>query len=554
MSLFSRIFGGKAPETIRIEPPAPPAPPAPAKRRRSRQRSLTAPMGNMFASVLGAAGYDAVNSDRFGDAWQAQPLTADQIIERNQATLVARSMDQVRNNDYARAFVRMNANNVVGHAGIVIQPKIKQASGQLNREINLAIAAAWADWCEAENCDVTGKKSFRLLQKTAIRNAAGMGEFLFRIVTGKTYGGKYGFSLQWINPQRLPVIMKVDNMPDGHFIRFGIEFNRYGKPVAYYFATQDATSEYLNFGGTDYERIPAEEIIHGFDDELGGQKRGLPWLATSLFRSRQLAGMESSALINARAGANKHGYIEQEADTDNPLLEWDAEEDGDFEVESAPGEVNILPPGAKFKEYSPQYPNGEYVGFKKSHLQGIAAGYGVSYNNLANDLEGVNFSSIRQGTLDERENWKEIQEWFIEAFVEKVFRAWLPRALLGGFIRVNGRPVSATRLQELSAVEWQARRWDWIDPEKDVNASVTAINKGLTTAGRVIREKGLDPDLVWMERATEVQQQIELYIAAGMSKENAERLVLLNNGYDAKILAAETAGNEKNSNEPDNRA
>lgn len=554
MSLFSKLFGrNQTPEPMRIEPPVGEVPQV-RSRRRHHMRSITAPAGSAFAGVLGSAGYDATNADRFGDAWQSQPLTADQIIERNQSTLVARSMDQVRNNDYAKAFVRMVANNVVGHAGIVIQPKVKKADGKLDAELNRALAQAWDDWGLAENCDVTGRKSFRLHQKTAARNSAGMGEYLYRLVFGKQYGGKYGFCLQWINPQRLPVLMKVDNMPDGHFVRFGIEFNRYGRPVAYYFATQDATSEYLNFGGTDYERIPAEEIIHGFDDELGGQKRGLPWLATSLFRSRQLSGMESSALINARAGANKMGFIEQDAATDNPLLEWDSEEDGDFEVESAPGEMPILPPGATFKEYSPQYPNGEYVGFKKSHLQGIAAGFGVSYNNLANDLEGVNFSSIRQGALDERENWKEIQEWFIESFVAKVYRAWLPRALLGGHIRVNGRPISATRLNDLMAVEWQARRWDWIDPEKDVNANVIAINKGLTTAGRVIREKGLDPQAVWQERADEVQEQIQLHIAAGMSKENAEKLVLVNSGYDPKILAAESAANETTQPKPDNRA
>lgn len=553
MSLFSKLFGGKRePVVIRVEPPVGEVP-AP-RRPRSRARSMTAPAGSAFSNLLGSAGYDATNADRFGDQWQTQPLTADQIIERNQATLVGRSMDQVRNNDYAKAFIRMVANNVVGHAGIVMQPKVKKADGKLDTEVNKALALAWADWSQAEHCDVTGKKSFRLHQKSAARNTASMGEYLYRLVFGPQYGGKYGFALQWINPQRLPVMMKIDNMPDGHFVRFGIEFNRYGRPVAYYFATQDATSEYLNFGGTDYERIPANEIIHGFEDELGGQKRGLPWLATSLFRSRQLAGMESSALINARAGANKHGYIEQEKDTDNPLLEWDAEEDGDFEVSSEPGEVNILPPGAKYKEVNPQYPAGEYSGFKKSHLQGIASGFGVSYNNLANDLEGVNFSSIRQGALDERENWKEIQEWFIESFVEKVYRAWLPRALLGGLIKVNGRPISATRLLDLQQVEWQARRWDWIDPEKDVNANVTAINKGLTTAGRVIREKGLDPQAVWQERADEVQEQINLHIAAGMSKENAERLVLVNSGYDPKILAAESATNETTNPKPDNRA
>jgi capsid protein len=68
---------------------------------------------------------------------------------------------------------------------------------------------------------------------------------------------------------------------------------------------------------------------------------------------------------------------------------------------------------AELKEWSPNYPTGEFLPFHKAMLRSMAAGMGVLYNNLASDLEGVNFSSIRQGTLDEREHWKELQQWLV---------------------------------------------------------------------------------------------------------------------------------------------
>lgn len=486
---------------------------------------------------MATADYDGADVNRLGDQWKTQPLTADQILERNQTILVGRSQEQLRNNDYAKQYARMSRNNIVGHRGFSLQAKIplRNSPDDLDEAVNRAVEAAWRDWCKAENCDVTGKNSLRLLCAGAIDSNVSMGEAFFRMVTG-SYGGKYGFSLQALHPQRCPMLLKMENLPNGHFVRFGIEYNSYGKPIGYYFSDKDADSDRINFGGTDYTRIPAPEVIHLYREEMVGQRRGLPWLATSLFRARQLNGMEGAALVNARAGANKQGFVESSADAD-PLLEWETEEQGDFEVESEPGEITVLPNGATFKEYNPQYPNGEYVGFKKSHLQGIASGYGVSYNNLCNDLEGVNFSSIRQGTLDERENWKELQEWMIEQMIQKIFAEWLKRALLGGFIKVNGRPISATRLLEIEDnVDWQARRWAWIDPVSDVKANAESVAKGFNSASRVIRESGNDPETIWQERARDIKKQIDYHIAQGTSKETAEKLVLLGAGYDYHLL------------------
>ena len=39
---------------------------------------------------------------------------------------------------------------------------------------------------------------------------------------------------------------------------------------------------------------------------------------------------------------------------------------------------------------------------------------------MANDLEGVNFSSIRSGTLEERDKWAADQQWFIETVLERI--------------------------------------------------------------------------------------------------------------------------------------
>ena len=166
----------------------------------------------------------------------------------------------------------------------------------------------------------------------------------------------------------------------------------------------------------------------------------------------------------------------------------------------------MLPDGAELKDWQPQFPSGDFAVFNKAMLRGIAAGFGVLYNNLANDLEHVNFSSIRQGTLDEREHWKEMQQWLIESLIEPVFGAWLPRALLAGRITVKGRPLKAERLARYAAVSWQPRRWAWIDPRADIEAAVAAKNQMLLSPSQIIREQGRDPSDVWAEIAADIEQ------------------------------------------------
>jgi lambda family phage portal protein len=280
-----------------------------------------------------------------------------------------------------------------------------------------------------------------------------------------------------------------------------------------------------------YHRIPAEEIIHGFLPEMVGQKRGLPWMATGLFRMKQLVGFENAAIVNARIGASKMGVIQWKEGRGPDL---DDEELETFEMTAEPGEFPVLPEGAELHEWNPQYPSGEFATFNKAMLRGIAAGFGVLYNNLANDLEHVNFSSIRQGTLDEREHWKEMQEWLIEALIQPVFEAWLPRALLGGHITVKGRPLKAERIDRYSVVSWQPRRWQWIDPRADVDAAIAAKNQMLLSPGQIIREQGRDPSDVWREIAADIEEMK----AAGIPEEFIKAAILDKN-LQATVQAAQ---------------
>jgi lambda family phage portal protein len=139
-----------------------------------------------------------------------------------------------------------------------------------------------------------------------------------------------------------------------------------------------------------------------------------------------------------------------------------------------------------------QFPDAAIEPFTRTLQRGIASGLNVSYNNLASDLTSVNFSSIRQGALDEREAWKGLQTWFASSFCDPVYHAWLDYSLLAGRIKIKGQRVTAARHEQCEEVLFEGRRWAWIDPNAEVSAAEKSINLHLKSRTQIARENGDD--------------------------------------------------------------
>ncbi|MDA3922752.1 MAG: phage portal protein [Salinisphaera sp.] len=449
--------------------------------------------------------YQSAAHDRLTDSWQSTPIPADDIVWLNQRTLVGRSREQCQNNDYAVSYLRKLCQNVIGHKGVQLQGQNRDPNGKLDALANQAIELAWANWSKRQNSDITGRQSLRNLANQCIRTAAIDGEFFVRILHGAD-AGPWGFALQLIDPQRCPIDFDETGLRNGRFRRQGIEFDANGKPLAYLFGTLSPAYADLMYSGRGYIRIPAEEIIHGFIPVMTGQKRGLPWTSTALWRMNMQKGFGDAALVNARASAAKGGWLEWDENAGpEPDEDMDDKDREEIFMEGDPGIWQELPPGLRAKTSDLNFPAGEFAIFDKQMLRGMASGLGVAYNSLANDLENVNYSSIRQGTLDERENWKDLQEWMIESFYQPIFDAWLPRALLSQRITVAGKPLKPEKLWKHREVIWQPRRWSWVDPQKDVNAAIKSVENVFQNPGQIIREQGQDPDTVWRNYANDIE-------------------------------------------------
>ena len=123
--------------------------------------------------------------ERFTEKWITFPVTADAIIQDHWRVLVARSRDQSINNDYAKRFIKVCKQNIVGHKGVVLQAQSKDANGQIDKLANDAIELEWKKWGKKGVCEVTGMYSWRDMHDFCITSGSKDGEFIVRILRGK---------------------------------------------------------------------------------------------------------------------------------------------------------------------------------------------------------------------------------------------------------------------------------------------------------------------------------------------------------------------------------
>lgn len=457
-----------------------------------------------------------VNSRLTAD-WWAGHTSADVEIQRFLPQVRNRARDLERNNDYVRHFLGMVVKHVVGPKGIRLQSRVRDPNGDLDRDANDRIEEAWAKWGRKGTCTMDGQVSWKGVQRLAARATARDGEIIIQVVRGRKAGNPFNFALHVMEADHLDVELNRD-LGNGRQIRMGVELNEWGRPMAYHLLTSHPGDDRYLYRGRRYMRVEAQDIIMPFVRERAQQTRGMSWLASAIMRLKMLGAYEEAELIAARIGASKMGFFTSE---DGDSYEGDDEDEGGNLIsEVEPGVFEQLPAGTSLQTFDPQHPNSQFGIFIKALLRGIAAGMEVSYNTLANDLEGVNYSSIRHGTLEERDQWRVLQEWAIEDVCTPVFSAWLEMALLGEALRLP-----FAKFDKFNAPAWQPRGWQWVDPAKEVRANQEAVAAGFKSRDDVAAETGKDVEETFASLAEEekLAQEYGLTFGKGTKPDEQEQ-------------------------------
>ncbi len=433
--------------------------------------------------------YAGAANHRLLQDWIARSLLADEQIMHDIKRSRARARELGRNDGNAKRYFRLLQNNVIGPSGITLQARLKNGE-EFDEATNKLIETHWKAWA-SRPITLDGKLNLRRYCRQLIRTVAEDGEALVRLWKGH---GRYGLALQSVDADVLDeTFNRPRTAPGMNEVRMGVEVDPFGRVVAYHLR-QDLDSWRTNIARV-HERVLADQIIHLYDPDRVNQTRGITWLHSIMVPAHMLGGYEESEAIAARIAASMGGFFIPSADSGEI-----ADGEQPVEMEAAPGSFQIGPAGATFAQFDPKHPTAQFPAFVKQLLRRIASGLNVFYNVLANDGEGVTYSTMRSFLLVERDDWKAIAEDFIDMFLRPLYETWLETAML-----VGAFPGDFLNFERYLAVEFESRGWTWIDPEKEANGFKIAVDSGLDTLTRIHAEKGRSIEDVFAERARELQ-------------------------------------------------
>lgn len=412
-----------------------------------------------------------------------------------------RSRDLVRNNPYAAKGVNALVNGIVG-GGIVPEPK-----GGSTRQ-QTATEEVWNAW--AEVCDADGALDFYGLQALIMRTVIESGECLIRFRPRRLSDGlPVPFQLQVLEPDFIDT-SRQETYGDGSYSMDGIKFDRLGRRVAYWlYDRHPGDNRAMMVAGISSREVPASEIMHIFDKLRPGQDRGVPWFAPVILRLRDLADYDEAEIVRKKVEACLAAFVEQTPGGDQRPLGTGVVSSPNTNGTSGttrresfePGMIAYMQAGeaVKFTDPTPSGGYGEYMGVQ---LHAIAAGLGVTYEQLTGDLSQVNYSSYRAGNLEfralvERLRW----QLMINQFCAPVWKRFMSVGFASGALR---RP-------DVRA-EWVAPPWQSIDPVKEADAALTEMRTGGKTLRDYLTEKGKD-FTEWLEETTATNAALD---AAGI--------------------------------------
>lgn len=463
------------------------------------------------------ASYDAGQLSRITAQWGISHGNANRDLLGNLVMLRARSRSLERNDPYAKKFLDMVEGNVVGHAGISVQSRVTEIGPApdyktiQDKAANVILERAFGEFSRIGQFEVTGKLSRSAFERLLIRTIARDGEVLVKHVTDPT--SRCGIRYQMLEADWLDETLNED-LPNGNRIVMGVELDASGRPVAYHLRTRHPGD--AKRGGGERVRYPADRMKHYFIAERPEQVRGVPWMHAAMTRLYQLGQFDDAAILAARLGADKFMVLEDKegmaADLADSEIPADGSEDGQGALvfQSQKGSIDILPRGTTLADFNPNYPSEQYGPFVLAALRGVASGFGISYESLSNDRNGVTWTSIRHAVLDERDHWKALQNWLIECYAWDTYTAWLDAALLSPQKPLVYLP--ASKRDKFLAPQFHGRRWDWVNPKDDIEAKAEALRLRLTSHRRVLAEQGLDLE----EVLGEIQDDAELAASYGI--------------------------------------
>ena len=401
-----------------------------------------------------------------------------------------RARHEVANNSYARGIVLTLANDVIGTG-----PRLRLLTE--DAEANSRVEREFTHWSKA----IGLPEKLRTMRMARAED----GEAFAILTNNPNIASPVKLDLQLVEADQIttPDISVLDrNAIDG------IVFDNAGNPVEYHVLKEHPGSDALGVTGLmlDYDRIPADAMIHWFRVDRPGQNRGVPDITPALPLFAQLRRFTLAVLGAAETAADFAGVLYTDAPANG---EADAIEPMDT-IELEARALLTMPGGWKMGQIKAEQPSTTYAEFKREILNEIARCLNMPFNVAAGNSSGYNYAS---GRLDHQTYFKavRVEQSHLEVTVlDRILAAWFDEAVLIPGLLPAGL-----------IAEWP-HQWFWdghehVDPAKEANAQATRLANHTATLADEYARRGLDWETQLEQRAKEMTRMRELGLPLAQS-------------------------------------
>ena len=364
-------------------------------------------------------------------------------------------------------------------------------------ELNDTIEAAWKKWCKKQNCDVTGTQSFTQMMRMCMKRKKIDGGIL--IVKRYTSDGFLPFKLQTFEVDELDNAQMTPKV-QGNKVVGGIEMNEYNKPVGYWIRQYPVDSLAL----TTPVYIEAKDVIFLYTKHRPSQIREISDMSPTITRIRDTNEFMVAVSVKERIAACLSVFIKKTIPTTGIGRGIGVGQGAlhDYQGKSiTPGMIKELNAGDEIQVVNPAGQATDAASYIKLQQRLVGAGQGISYEATSRDMSESNYSSTRQGIIEDEMTYAEEKEMLMEV-MDEIYETFVISLWLSGNISVKDFWGKKDKYLEHT---WIIAPKKWIDPQKEANANRIALNTGQKTFKQIAAEQGRD----WKEQIEEIAEVLE---------------------------------------------
>jgi lambda family phage portal protein len=433
-----------------------------------------------------------------------------------------RAADLTANDWAANSGVNAITTNAVG-TGLSPQSRLDAKRLGISRdaalELQSEIERVWREW--TPRAHARGKLHFEDLQFLGLRTMLRMGEMLhIPVMIPDAPGRGIHLAIQDVLPTRLRT--PLDRASDPSIVD-GVQLGPYGVPEYYWLATPRAELSRMmdisGLGSEHFTRIPARVghrpgVFHLFRHNDDEQVRGESVLSSGINLFRHLSDSldnellaqvvtASMALFIAResAGVALPGHLQEGRDDEGELVYHERVDAGSVYYGNKDEKPYVL-------ESSRPSPN--FAVFSEFVLRAMAASLDMPYEVLAKDFSKTTYSSARAALLEAWRVYTLYRSWLTRHYCRPVWSMVIEEAWLSGILKFpSGAPDFYDAVPLYTQSLWIGPPRGYVDPVKEIAATVTALENRLMTYSEAIAERGRDFDEVMDEREEEEKRLAE---------------------------------------------